>query len=513
MNTFTRTLTYLLRCNTDVTSLLSGTALKAVVAYVTEYITKSGLKTYHVFDAVRNTIEKNGELLGGDIKRQEKAKTLMTKIVNSLTSQSEIGAPMASLYLLENPDHYTSHEFKPCYWKNYVRKVTECFDKGLDAADMILDDTDEKVTVKKIDERYVGVSYVDDYQYRPRKWEDMTLYSWIRLAVKDEMSKSEKALMSVDDVFGDGEDSGEDRDGQGELDMDVEFDECGTNKDQEDATVGMFLKGHPQWKTHWMKVVKDDGSLVPNFIGGNLPRRDQGDRELYCATMLTLFKPWRTGHDLKMTEENWDDSFHRHAFPEEALNKMKFFNVKYECLDARDDFHAQRKAMGGNLPGGFSLPDYPRDDGGEVIHDNGMPSADLNDFMDKFLKDTPKGEMHRLSINKTLTDIKRILLTSGWLDACPDGPVELEDFTFRPTAWHTPAHWHAAVQAKRQQVLAERVKGLNSEVLKKKRNGLARDFPNDEAGDSAKVGIVNKAWLDGHFTASDPEVAKMISGP
>ncbi|KZP15809.1 hypothetical protein FIBSPDRAFT_713284, partial [Athelia psychrophila] len=54
MNTFNYIMTYLLRCNSDVTSLLSGTAMKAVVAYVTEYITKTGLKTYHVFDIIRS---------------------------------------------------------------------------------------------------------------------------------------------------------------------------------------------------------------------------------------------------------------------------------------------------------------------------------------------------------------------------------------------------------------------------------------------------------------------------
>ena len=52
MNTITPMLTYLLRCNTDVTSLLSGTAVKAVVAYVTEYVTKPGLKTYSIFDTI-----------------------------------------------------------------------------------------------------------------------------------------------------------------------------------------------------------------------------------------------------------------------------------------------------------------------------------------------------------------------------------------------------------------------------------------------------------------------------
>ncbi|TFK48425.1 hypothetical protein OE88DRAFT_1634621, partial [Heliocybe sulcata] len=58
LNTFTPTLTYLLRSNSDVTSLLSGTALKAVVAYVTDYITKTPLKTYTIFQTIRDVFDR-----------------------------------------------------------------------------------------------------------------------------------------------------------------------------------------------------------------------------------------------------------------------------------------------------------------------------------------------------------------------------------------------------------------------------------------------------------------------
>ncbi|TDL14714.1 hypothetical protein BD410DRAFT_733689, partial [Rickenella mellea] len=58
LNTFTSLLTYLIRCNSDVTSLLSGTAIKAVISYVTDYITKSPLKTHTIFDAVRSIFDK-----------------------------------------------------------------------------------------------------------------------------------------------------------------------------------------------------------------------------------------------------------------------------------------------------------------------------------------------------------------------------------------------------------------------------------------------------------------------
>jgi len=63
MNSVTPTLTYLIRCNSDVTSLLSGTAIKAVVAYVSDYITKPGLKTYSVFDVIKSIFDKNSEMI------------------------------------------------------------------------------------------------------------------------------------------------------------------------------------------------------------------------------------------------------------------------------------------------------------------------------------------------------------------------------------------------------------------------------------------------------------------
>ncbi|TFK47082.1 hypothetical protein OE88DRAFT_1607705, partial [Heliocybe sulcata] len=58
LNTFTPALTYLLRSNSDVTSLLSGTALKSVVAYVTDYITKTPLKTYTIFQTICDVFDR-----------------------------------------------------------------------------------------------------------------------------------------------------------------------------------------------------------------------------------------------------------------------------------------------------------------------------------------------------------------------------------------------------------------------------------------------------------------------
>ncbi|KAJ3898665.1 hypothetical protein F5879DRAFT_812227, partial [Lentinula edodes] len=101
---------------------------------------------------------------------------------------------------------------------------------------------------------------------------------------------------------------------------------------------------HPLYDTHVTYIKKTTEYDVVNFIGGTLPRPDQGDYGYYCSTMLALFKPWRTGKDLKLTNNSWDTAFENHNFTPNELQLMKNFNLRYECLDARDDYRAQLKA-------------------------------------------------------------------------------------------------------------------------------------------------------------------------
>ena len=94
---------------------MSKTAIKSVIAYVADYITKTPLKTHVMFWSVPEVFSHITELLGGNKSKCEKARSLITKIINALTAASEIGGPMALMYLLKNPDYYTSHKFRICY--------------------------------------------------------------------------------------------------------------------------------------------------------------------------------------------------------------------------------------------------------------------------------------------------------------------------------------------------------------------------------------------------------------
>ncbi|KAJ7257429.1 hypothetical protein C8J57DRAFT_1030371, partial [Mycena rebaudengoi] len=61
--------------------------------------------------------------LGGSPNSKKNARVLIMQMVNSLSSKLQIGSPMASMYLLGNPDHYTNLDFKVFWWKTYVKEV------------------------------------------------------------------------------------------------------------------------------------------------------------------------------------------------------------------------------------------------------------------------------------------------------------------------------------------------------------------------------------------------------
>ena len=124
LNTISPCTSYLFRCNMDVTSLLSGTSIKAVISYVTDYIAKPSLKNYQIFATAYNVFERNANLELDDNSQTDNAWKLILKIVNALSSKMEIGSPMASMYLLQNPDHYTSHKFILFWWKSFVNDIT-----------------------------------------------------------------------------------------------------------------------------------------------------------------------------------------------------------------------------------------------------------------------------------------------------------------------------------------------------------------------------------------------------
>ncbi|KAH7870206.1 uncharacterized protein C8R40DRAFT_990175, partial [Lentinula edodes] len=219
----------------------------------------------------------------------------MTKMVNLLATKLELGSPMICLYLLCNPDHYGSHTFIPLYWSTFV--------------------TEARNTI-------VGLSSTFDYTHRPTQHEHIYLYDWIRRFKRDRKNSKERLSKGHE--------------------LDCADSEIPTKEDENLHKNQLeFLKGHPLAASHLVRTQRNWESNVPNLIGGAFPRPDKGDREYYCSAVLTLFKPWRTGKDLKSENQTWHEAFLIHVFDEQVSLYIKNLNLRYECLDARDDYRSQ----------------------------------------------------------------------------------------------------------------------------------------------------------------------------
>ncbi|KIM84091.1 hypothetical protein PILCRDRAFT_56716, partial [Piloderma croceum F 1598] len=311
----------------------------------------------------------------------------MTQIVNALTAKIEIGGPMASLYLLRNPDHYTGHTFKTFYWKSYV-----------------------------------SISAVDDYVYHPAKYEHINLYDWIRLSDKQKKTKRKKQETfesSEKDIDCDKYEQREnDAYLRGSSWADSSDSEGSDDDDDDDSGCVPFEAGHHQHTSHTVQIQADDGTIVPNFVGGSLPRCDKGDREFYCCTMLTLFKPWKSGKDLKTRTESWDDSFLAYNFNQRQQEILRYFNSRYECLDARDDYSANRdKQKGDVIFSQWSMDALLDDLDNENLiegEDFGIDEHQVNGEYDRIGKEGEK-------VIEQMMEMDHIVKNSGWLNECVDG--------------------------------------------------------------------------------------------
>lgn len=529
MNTITPVLTYLLRSNSDVTSLLSGTAIKAVVAYVTDYITKQTLKTYSIFDVVRSIFDKNTEMIGGDLKRKEKVRKIFTQVVNSLTAKMEIGGPMASLYILGNPDHYTGHTFVTFYWRSYVKEVLSAWSEEQGPKSDVEDEPD-KVVINKSEGKFIGLSRVNDYVFRPKIYEGESLYDWIRLYEKStkrrakskknggashnpEFDESDNELnlkpikttsgpknMKIEkasaeeqwtgDFIEDDTACSEDED---ELDV---MDEPSETVPKEDRS---FQAGHPQIITHQARMKDENPFIVPNFLPNTLPRADRGDREYYCCTMLTLFKPWRSGKDLKDKMETWDKSFTKHKFSKRQVEVMKYFNVRYECLDARDDYSAKRDKEDDDKIKYQWATGETLDALDDAHYAEAYSGADFDvekqydGFEEEAFNILGRKGKHR---KEAMLLAERTMNISGWLNASLDGlpDVGLLD-PMEPEIKQSGKLWRAAVLAKKQEILQEKSKHMPTNS---KTEGEKHKFkPN-------MVEVVDEAYIDKIFKSPAP---------
>lgn len=114
INNFNEYIITACRSNMDIKYIFSGSDAKALVYYITDYVTKSSLSFHDTFSLVLKavqSIEKHKINDSHNLSAEEKSRKLILRCYNTLASQQELSGTQVASYLMGWPDHYTTHEF------------------------------------------------------------------------------------------------------------------------------------------------------------------------------------------------------------------------------------------------------------------------------------------------------------------------------------------------------------------------------------------------------------------
>ena len=101
----------------DIKFIWSGSDAKALVYYITDYVTKMSLSFHDTFALIQKSITSfnNFAQPAGKESAIERSRKLVLRCYNTLASQQELSGVQVASYLMNWDDHYTTHKFQGLY--------------------------------------------------------------------------------------------------------------------------------------------------------------------------------------------------------------------------------------------------------------------------------------------------------------------------------------------------------------------------------------------------------------
>ena len=117
INNFNEYLIAACRSNMDIKFIWSGSDAKALVHYITDYVTKMSLSFHDTYALVQKSIASimNPSNQTSNENATEKSRKLVLRCYNTLASQQELSGVQVASYLMNWNDHYTTHKFQGLY--------------------------------------------------------------------------------------------------------------------------------------------------------------------------------------------------------------------------------------------------------------------------------------------------------------------------------------------------------------------------------------------------------------
>lgn len=371
INNFNDVVIFLMECNMDIKYIGSGEAAKALVFYITDYITKSSLATHIGLGALAYAIRQNDMKFDGVLApRDVRNRSLFNKTVNAMMARHEMSHQQILSYMIGGGDHYKFNQFRILKWgdisrfvgdeqvhnadqaefqevgivsANEEKEVTEDSERDRDDDDNLEVTCEEQVVLDVQEGKITGSNDVLDYRFRSTDLAFDQLCLWEHAELVHKVSrKSEEA-----------------RNARYARPWPTGVTVSARNKPGRALLPrGEFSSAdHPQYASHVSRL--RGIRYVPVLLGPSIPSPDKSKEEYerWCRAMLILFKPWRCATDLKPLGVSWSSAFNSTTFTDRALDIMKNMNVENECKDARETHRAQKRSgkINSNLMGGLDM--------------------------------------------------------------------------------------------------------------------------------------------------------------
>ncbi|KAH9854428.1 hypothetical protein C2E23DRAFT_687602, partial [Lenzites betulinus] len=344
---------FLIQSNMEIKFIGSGEAAKALMYYITDYITKESLPTHvglgALSYAIQRTNEKFPDATAIDVRSAGTlSRGALNVTVNRMMSRQELSHQQVMSYLVGGGDVYTSHTFKVLHWGAFDRLFKRTFEpQHMPQERSMSDDVvageqateDEDSFSLKLDSTGTisATNQCQDYMYRgtDAEFTNLCLYEFVGRVDKETMSRGARRR-------GGGMTSNE-------VDQEVReiADVQNVPRGRGRAVRGTFASPeHTQFETHILRLRKVWS--VPVILGDRVPRSDRGEeeKEAWARMMLIMFVAWRQPTDLKDVDESWVVAFERQRsrITAEHMRFIANMNVLSECRDVRDSFRDMRRA-------------------------------------------------------------------------------------------------------------------------------------------------------------------------
>ena len=189
---------------------------------------------------------------------------------------------------------------------------------------------------------------------------------------------------------------------------------------------------------------------------------------------------------------NWDEAFQAHHFSERETRYMRNFNVRYECLDAQDDYHAQMKKSEPTITGSWNVED---EDNVEVDNHDLVQGIEPENVE---LDDTPfgpflQGPKHKKQMKET-ESVRQMMCSMGWADPLDTMMVQHHPESFIPEKNLEGVAWEQTIDKLKKKILHQK---NEHNICKPGQDDISPHMLNPH--DTNIIKIVDKSYLDSKF--------------